>query len=411
MVSKDQEVAPRLTRKKKLLFSLVTLLILLLILEFGTRAYFAYKVGPSVLAYGTRLHRKQIKMGELKDFIEVGANLINQRANWNKIRNVHYHTNRDGNYSKYFPHQKRFDFDVETGERFEVQINGKGFRGKEFDKQKSPGVIRVVTLGASSTFGYFNRDDTTYPVYLEQFLNERNTGDAQFEVINLGIPHQDSAKIHALFLAEGIQLDPDIVTFYEGNNDVAPGVWFVRTPNIVRKALVKVGDYSLLFALFHSILKNRTVVQDVTEFEQRVSALSRLYIDHISDIEKECRDRGITFIVANQQENSQSIDREMLKGITYQEEVEKVRAKLRRIRKVNPWELTFLAHSVLMKDLSAWAKVNQIPFVDVISRLDQDRDVMMSWVHLSPKGNRMVAEAFAEEIIRHTSKVQTDLVP
>jgi hypothetical protein len=39
-----------------------------------------------------------------------------------------------------------------------------------------------------------------------------------------------------------------------------------------------------------------------------------------------------------------------------------------------------------------------VPFVDVVKALDQDRDVLVSWVHLSPRGNRMIADAFAEEI-------------
>jgi hypothetical protein len=55
-----------------------------------------------------------------------------------------------------------------------------------------------------------------------------------------------------------------------------------------------------------------------------------------------------------------------------------------------------------MKDLATLAKSKQLPFVDVIARLDQDRDVMVSWVHFSPRGNRMVAEAFADEILKHT---------
>src|SRR5262249_13086620 len=82
----------------------------------------------------------------------------------------------------------------------------------------SPGVTRVVTLGASSTFGFSDRDDETYPYYLEQFLNHDAHGK-RFEVINLGIPHLKSDQIAALFEQEALPLRPDVVTFYEGIND------------------------------------------------------------------------------------------------------------------------------------------------------------------------------------------------
>jgi len=40
-------------------------------------------------------------------------------------------------------------------------------------------------------------------------------------------------------------------------------------------------------------------------------------------------------------------------------------------------------------------------FVNAIKKTDDDRDVLVSYVHLSKKGNRMVAEAFAEEIMKY----------
>ena len=49
-----------MTRKKKLLFYGITLLAPLLLLELGTRVYFAIQVGPSILLYGTRFHRRKI---------------------------------------------------------------------------------------------------------------------------------------------------------------------------------------------------------------------------------------------------------------------------------------------------------------------------------------------------------------
>jgi hypothetical protein len=91
----------------------------------------------------------------------------------------------------------------------------------------------------------------------------------------------------------------------------------------------------------------------------------------------------------------------MLKGMTYQQERALVEARLRAREKMTPQELTFLAHGILMDRLGEWARTNHVAYADVISRLDQDRDVLVSWVHLSARGNQLVAAAFGDEIRRH----------
>ncbi len=402
------KVMLRLGRKKKVLFSVVTLLALCLILEIGARAYFAFKVGPSVLLYGTSFARRQIQPAS-ESYIrhpKTKPEAKNYRSRmskneWRKRRTVITHSNELSGYSKYFPNQERIDFDIETREGFDVMINSRGFRGREFTDRKKPGVIRIVTLGASSTFGYFNRDEETYPVYLEQILNDRYSGELHFEVINMGIPHLTAENIYALFLAEGIQLNPDIVTFCEGNNDAARPLR--RDIGFFASCFSRAGRYSILVGLINSILDVPSRSQySPDEFQQHASAISNRFIDIISRIHQECKERGILFVVANQQKNSQTMDRGKLKGLSYEEEVRRIRAKGLESEQIKSTGLKLLTHAVLMRDLATWAKANRVPFVDVIARLDQDRDVMISWVHLSRRGNRMVAEAFADEILRHS---------
>ena len=94
---------------------------------------------------------------------------------------IENHGNKRQGYSKYFPREVKYHEDVDTGEMFVVGINQQGFRGKDFDIKKQPGVVRVVTLGASSTFGFYNRDHETYPHQLAEILNERCTS-RRFEV-------------------------------------------------------------------------------------------------------------------------------------------------------------------------------------------------------------------------------------
>ena len=386
---------------------MVTLLTLLLILEMGARAYFAFRVGPSVLLYGTRFLRKQVQPASQSSIQDRGtkpeAKIYLSRMTkdeWSKRRTVITHANNLSGYSKYFPNQKRIDFDIETGERFDVMINSRGFRGRDFNDRKKSGVIRIVTLGASSTFGYFNRDDETYPAYLEEVLNDRSSGNQRFEVINLGVPHLTAENVYTLFLAEGIQLNPDIVTFYGGNNDAAKPMR--RNIRFSSSIVSRAGKYSILVGFIDSVLEIGSRSQFSPDaFQEHASIVSNRFIGFSSRINQECKERGILFLVANQQKNSQTIDRGKLKGLTYEEEVGKIWARRLESGQMESGGLKLLTHAVLMRDLATWAEANQVPFVDVIARLDQDRDVMVSWVHLSPRGNRMVAEAFADEILSH----------
>ncbi|MHC5065234.1 MAG: SGNH/GDSL hydrolase family protein, partial [Planctomycetota bacterium] len=179
-------------------------------LEVVTRAFFAIQLGPRALAYGTPWFRQEISVAKKK------------AQNWKSdVEGTGTgpglsHDNVVSEYSKYFPNEVKRDVDP-NGVPFELQINNNGFRGPNYSQQKKSGVIRVLTLGASSTFGFGSRDEETYPIYLEQMLNEEC--EAEYEVINLGIPHLTSASILSLFEAEAVPLDPDVVTFYEGIND------------------------------------------------------------------------------------------------------------------------------------------------------------------------------------------------
>ena len=76
-----------------------------------------------------------------------------------------------------------------------------------------------------------------------------------------------------------------------------------------------------------------------------------------------------------------------------------VRRRIADSEKVTAQEVSFYIHSILMRDLEAWAGRAGVPFVDMIHELDQNRDVLVSWVHLSAEGNRMIADRLASEIL------------
>lgn len=401
----------RLSVRKRLLFVAVAGAFALIMIEVGLRCYFASRVGADVLLYGTPWHRKTITSDwtslpsrsavvnadiqrPRRDVRVYQASMTHEE--WKASRSVVEHTNALSGYSKYFPGQDRVDFDVDTGEQFAVGINSHGFRGPEFKQEKTSGVIRVVTLGASSTFGYFDRDDETYPHYLQMMLNDNPAGQ-RYEVINLGIPHMNSANIRALFLAEAIALEPDVVTFYEGNNDTS--AIYTLTQSNFRRVLSAVGRRSILLALIDSAAGERiNKVVSSDDFDQRAAEISKAFVMNVSAIKAECDERKIHFIVATQQNNSQTIARPELANIAYADEAEFVRNRMESLSPMRSRELAFLTHSVLMKNLRDWTRKEGVTMLDGIQLLDSHRDEMLSWVHLSPAANRILAAGMVEAI-------------
>jgi lysophospholipase L1-like esterase len=385
---------------KQVSFYVVMGLVSLLVLEVGFRAVLAFRVGPSVLYYGTRFQRQNVPA---------------QTDN----HTVMQHGNLQQGYTKFFPHELKVDHDPVTNEIFRISINSRGFRGGEIDETKKPGVTRIVTLGSSSTFGYYDRDNETYPYYLEQKLNKDSAATGRFEVINLGIPHLHSEEILALFYAEVIPLHPDVVTFYEGVNDAARGNPHVNeggrknpTQRQKQSAItpLKAGygmvrDHLVAVAFIDSIRQNMIAEPTFNrgQVERHMTGTSEHFVGNIDRLYRECQQRGIIFVALKQQAKSHMVKEADIKSVTYAQEVQMVKDKLEKENAIKARELHLLTHSILSiltTDLEQWATSNRVPFVNVQKVLDQDRDVLMSWVHLSPRGNRMIADSLAEEIVQ-----------
>jgi len=285
------------------------------------------------------------------------------------------HGNVHQGYTKFFPNESKVDHDPRTYETFKVSINKQGFRGREIIEAKQPGVIRIVTLGASSTFGYFDRDNETYPYYLEQKLNEDSRLPGRFEVINLGIPHLQSEQILALFLTEAIPLQPDVVTFYEATNDAARGnpsrsdrgnsSEKKNNPQnaTLRKKLsslypLKVAygiarDHLVTVAFADSLLQNMIAEPTFNrkEVEQHIAGTSEHFIGNIDTIYRECQRRGIIFVALKQQAKSYIVQDTDMKGITYAQETKMMKDKLEKEDAIVKVELSFLTHAVLTTGL------------------------------------------------------------
>lgn len=381
--------------KKQLLYLLFLFISVFVLAEIGLRIYFSVQTGPRVLSYGTNEYRNIIDTSKQK-----------AREKWREDhytkenRTVELHKNYTGTYAKFFPNETKVDVDIDTGEVINVEINSQGFRGKDFTGKK-PGVLRILTLGASSTFGFYNKDTTTYPYYLEQILNERCNRKHKFEVLNLGIPHLTSSQIAALFLSEGLELEPDIITVYSGNND-----------SLMPKPQTYQGN---VLQPIYDELKNRLILirfidhLNIYESPKKYSAFdenyamerSAVFLENLDLIYENAKSNGIHVVVANQQRKSNLLPRKKMKGLTYQDEVTILRNKHLNGEQLSNIDVSFLIHEQIMRDLEIWSQQHAVPLVDAISSIDQNRDYLLSWVHLHANANSMIASALADKILEY----------
>jgi len=92
------------------------------------------------------------------------------------------------------------------------EINRFGFRGPEITREKADGVIRVICLGASETFGLFESPGLDYPSQIQTMLDEQYPG--RFQVLNASCPGMSPPRIVYYFNTWLKQFEPDIVTYY-----------------------------------------------------------------------------------------------------------------------------------------------------------------------------------------------------
>jgi len=106
------------------------------------------------------------------------------------------------------------------GARIGIKINSLGFRGDEFSLQKPPNTIRIVCLGASTTFSAeVSTNDAAWPHQLQEKLRAAYPG-RNIEVINAAVGGYTTTENLRNLKHRVLPLNPDLVIYYEANNEI-----------------------------------------------------------------------------------------------------------------------------------------------------------------------------------------------
>lgn len=101
-----------------------------------------------------------------------------------------------------------------------ASFSSQGYRSPERSAQKPEGVQRIVCSGGSTTFDILaSEDSATWPWKMERTLRRKGL---HVEVFNAGFPGWTSLENLVSLAIRDLDLQPDVVVFYQGLNDLQP---------------------------------------------------------------------------------------------------------------------------------------------------------------------------------------------
>lgn len=98
-----------------------------------------------------------------------------------------------------------------------VVTNSLGLRGPEVARTPAPGTERVLVIGDSVAFGFRLEQGETFPVLLEQELEQRDGGS--WEVLNAGVEGYNTVNELAYLRSSLLELQPKTVVLVFNLND------------------------------------------------------------------------------------------------------------------------------------------------------------------------------------------------
>jgi lysophospholipase L1-like esterase len=279
----------------------------------------------------------------------------------------------------------------------EVAINSLGYRGEEFDAVKPPGVYRIVALGGSTTYGIGLNDDETYPYYLQKELRER-LGTDKVEVINAGLVSATSAESLSLFLFKVLPLDPDMVIFYEGYNDLPPRMFdgysddyyhFRKNPENRFSWLSQSLLYRVAASGFRATLHypNTTLLSEIWRFENLPREDSKK-IENFNSTSSAVYERNLDYIIALARAKDITV---VLSTFVFDDDAPDWNDYM-------PGELWGKGIGQNNEAVKELAGKYGLPLIDLYSYGLGNKHIFLDSVHLTAEGNDEAAAVFADTI-------------
>lgn len=370
-------------RKKKFLLNFTLVVIPLIIIE----------IFSSIIIY-----QKEKKISSLFSLFNSNKNLqVNYRINWdnktNKVIPGEYKTRlRDGRIVKY-------------------TINSKGFRNKEFNTKKNT-EHRIISFGGSTTMGIESPDDLTYPAILEQILIDKNI-DA--EVLNFGFGSKSLNFIKDLYLFESLTYKPDFISIYSARNSIMYDsigtklkIDTVNNPKLQKINFFLINNimsFRLLYKIYKKILSSnidsKKIISPFNEkIEHNIYYFLEQYFNTIKQIVDHADKNEIKVILIKQ---AFYINPEVQK-IIREKTLDNLIDTLQNLREIKTFDLSYkdmfwiVTITILNKQLEKFNHYKNVVVVDPIYDLIENKKNFEDFLHLTDKGNYILANSIFKKI-------------
>jgi lysophospholipase L1-like esterase len=344
------------------------------------------------------IYNKEKKVGILFSLFNVEkTKQFNYKINWNKFNN--------GVVPGRYKHKLNGDRVVE------YTINSKGFRGKEFENKKSKD-FRIIAFGGSTTMGLESPDGFTYPDQLEKVFKDE---DYNVEVLNFGLSSKSLNFIRELLFSETIKYSPNFITIYSARNPIMYDsigtkikVNEIKFPKIQKINLYLINNimsYRFMFKIYRKILSsNIDTSKIISPYDQKVEHNIYYFTDQYFDTIKQ--------IVAYAEKFEIKVA--LIKQATYfnpkiqkkiqNKSLSELITILQTLRKNDLYGLDYeesfwiISIAILNKNLEKFSEYQNVVIVDPIEALLSNKENFEDYLHLSIKGNKILADKIFESL-------------
>ncbi|MEW6556593.1 MAG: hypothetical protein AB1349_04470 [Elusimicrobiota bacterium] len=296
-------------------------------------------------------------------------------------------------------------FEIERNFHSElININSLGFRGEEFNPQKPKGVYRIFTVGGSAVLGIQVADNETFCAVLENMLN-LTSKDRKFEVINAGRSSYLSAQEMILIEMQILDYTPDMIIVFDGLNDLHHSVVYDRRPGYpylfdmierscgqtplkryfilgLSRGIQFLAQKSRFVGILDTNLKKIRKKEETYEPNSPVIDFYRKNLDLIAKI---CKSKNVKLVIASPQP--------FLGTKKY------LSAEEQKIVHGNYLEVMVEMYKSALAQVKAVTSENKVNFINMIDVFDNEKDtVYYDVVHFSAKGHKLIAERLYKEL-------------
>lgn len=381
---------------KNIFFSLLLTSLFLLLLEFSARFYGYIKHGnPAVFLYGRGLvHEMAKSIAGPSEKNDSSADTVKLEKMADELFERRFSTTCS-------PKTRTPGYEMLYG--YPSYINRFGFRNRDIELEKDPGITRMMALGGSFVMCLGTDDESTWERILEKRLNA--TGN-KYEIINAGQPGYTINNLPIFFIEQAAAFKPDYIIFTSAYNNHR-----LLKPAQALSPMWRISNFLYSASYLYSILRDKICLllykdTDYTLYNYRikidqreVDGLISLYRRRLEQLYTLCVEKNIEIILCLQPEYIPHGLKD-LQNMMDEKKMAYLEDKVKTKKYLLNYEFRYYVQGRLNLEMKRFSDEKGILSFDGTSIFPQNkRPYFIDEIHMSREG----AAVFADELYKFLS--------